>query len=124
MVYSSRSGNLARTGKVRSFQARDMLYYRKNFSKTNMCICFLYNRHAPREKAKRHPLSFLPFGAGPRNCIGARFAMIEMKIAVAELVRRHVIRPSERNINKLDTVVRTTIMNPANGVWVKLESRQ
>lgn len=50
--------------------------------------------------------------------------MIEMKIAVAELVRRHVIRPSERNINKLDTVVRTTIMNPANGVWVKLESRQ
>lgn len=84
----------------------------------------MHNRHSPDEKAKRHPLSFLPFGAGPRNCVGVRFAMLEMKIVVAELIRRYVIKPSDKNGDELATVVRTTIMNPVNGVWVKLESRQ
>lgn len=78
----------------------------------------------PEEKAKRHPLAFLPFGAGPRNCIGARFAMIEMKITLAQLILHYVIKPSEKNPVPLPTVVRTTIMNPSEGVWVRLERRQ
>jgi cytochrome P450 len=33
------------------------------------------------------PLSYIPFGAGPRRCIGFAFALLEIKVLLAELVR-------------------------------------
>ena len=80
-------------------------------------------RHLPEEKSKRHPLAFLPFGVGPRNCIGSRFAMLEMKITLAQLIRQYKINPSQKTQDPLPTVIRTTIMNPNEGVWIQLESR-
>ena len=45
-------------------------------------------RFTPEEKAKRPQICFLPFGCGPRSCIGMRFAMMEAKIALIELMKK------------------------------------
>ena len=45
-------------------------------------------RFLPEEKAKRHKFVHLPFGAGPRNCIGMKYALLEAKIVCIELLKK------------------------------------
>ena len=42
----------------------------------------------------RSPHAFQAFGQGPRACLGMRFALLELKVAVAMIVRHMVSLPS------------------------------
>ena len=48
----------------------------------------IMHRFAAEEMAKRPQLCYMPFGSGPRSCIGMRLALLEIKIVLIEVLRR------------------------------------
>ncbi|XP_054084350.1 cytochrome P450 4d8-like isoform X1 [Zeugodacus cucurbitae] len=52
---------------------------------------FVPERHLNNECASA--FLFIPFSAGPRNCIGQKFAMLEMKMIIAKIVREYELLP-------------------------------
>ncbi|MFM2409606.1 MAG: hypothetical protein RL481_434, partial [Pseudomonadota bacterium] len=56
---------------------------------------FDHQRFTPENKAKLHRFQYIPFGAGPRICVGARFAVTEALIILAHWLsaRRFKLTP-------------------------------
>nr|AUX14924.1 cytochrome p450 CYP5A3 [Kryptolebias marmoratus] len=83
---------------------------------------FIPERFTPEAKAKRHPFVYLPFGAGPRNCVGMRLAQLEIRMALAHLFSRfNIVSCSETKV-PLDLKSFGTL-GPKNGVFLKITKR-
>lgn len=50
--------------------------------------CFVPERFSPANNQSRSRYAYLPFGTGPRVCIGASFAMMEMTLILATIAQR------------------------------------
>ena len=60
--------------------------------------------------------AWIPFGGGVRRCIGAAFAEMEMRVAIAEILRRRTLRPASPDAER--PVRRNVTFSPAGGTVV------
>lgn len=79
-------------------------------------------RFSEEGRQTRHPYSYLPFGEGPRICVGLRFGMMQAKIGLAMLLSnfRFSTCPKTEIPLKIDQVYMLFV--PQNGVWLKIEA--
>jgi cytochrome P450 len=74
-------------------------------------------RFTPEETVRRHRFAYLPFGGGPRVCIGNGFAMTEAVAILATLAQRHRLRQAPGREPK---PVGLVTLRPRDGLWMTL----
>ncbi|XP_026981304.1 cytochrome P450 3A29-like [Sagmatias obliquidens] len=93
------------------------------FSVSLTCFIYFYGyRFSKKNKESINPYTYMPFGIGPRNCIGMRFAIMNMKLALVRILQHFSFKPcKETQIPlKLFTVGLTQLEKP---VVLKVVSR-
>jgi cytochrome P450 family 9 len=75
-------------------------------------------------KPKITPYTFVPFGAGPRKCIGYRFALLEIKVLFFYLLSKFEVVPTEKTQIPVKLSKKSLNMTPEEGLWVELKRRE
>lgn len=76
------------------------------------------DRFSPERVKKRPRIHFIPFGSGPRMCIGNHFAMMEMQLILATIVQRFDFTVVESHPIELDPLI---TLRPKHGIKLNVK---
>ena len=84
---------------------------------------FKPERFSKENKANVNWMYWQPFGNGSRNCVGMRFALLEMKLALAKLLLKYrLVSGPKTEIGEITRWFKPFLISPKNGVHVKVEA--
>ncbi|XP_023717578.1 cytochrome P450 9e2-like [Cryptotermes secundus] len=80
-------------------------------------------RFSDENKGNIKACTYLPFGSGPRNCIGSRFALMEAKIALVQLLSHFNLKVVPKTAIPIKITRSSFNMTIEGGFWIGLEQR-
>ncbi|XP_063995669.1 uncharacterized protein LOC135173024 [Diachasmimorpha longicaudata] len=79
-------------------------------------------RFSEEAKSSRHPMTYLPFGDGPKNCIGERFGLYQTKIGIIKILKNYRVKPTDLTPFPIVVHKSPPILSVKGGVHLKFES--
>nr|AGN04275.1 cytochrome P450 [Oryzias melastigma] len=83
---------------------------------------FKPERFSKENKEKIDPYTYMPFGVGPRNCIGMRFALVSMKLALVEILQKYSFTVCKETEIPVELDIQGLIA-PKRAIYLKLVPR-
>ncbi|KAI9590488.1 probable cytochrome P450 6v1 [Glossina fuscipes] len=73
------------------------------------------------EQKKTHlPMTYLPFGAGPHQCIGMPVAHMQIKLGIIHFLRRHRLEICDKTVENITFDKRYALLSQEGGIYLKL----
>ncbi len=77
------------------------------------------NRFSEEELTHRHRFAYIPFGGGPRVCIGDSLAMLEGQLVLIAIFQRYRLNLVDENEVVVEPLV---TLRPRGGVWMRVQN--
>ncbi|KAG5670855.1 hypothetical protein PVAND_001089 [Polypedilum vanderplanki] len=78
-------------------------------------------RFNAENKNSRHQFTYLPFGDGPRFCIGMRFGQLQSRLGLALLLKNFKFEPCDKTENPIEIHPIKLIYAPKNGMYLRIK---
>nr|AID61399.1 cytochrome P450 [Calliphora stygia] len=78
------------------------------------------DRFLPSEIEKRHSSTYLPFGDGPRNCIGARFGKMQTKLGLISILSHYRVECCSKTEIPIEYDKKNFLVSSKNGIHLKV----
>ncbi|XP_026672903.1 uncharacterized protein LOC108629176 [Ceratina calcarata] len=91
----------------------------KYFEKPNT---FYPDRFMNKQNSILNSGAYLPFGIGPRNCIGNRFALVEAKVALFHILARCRFEVCSKTTVPMELKKRSVFLTAKNGFWLRVST--
>ena len=69
-------------------------------------------------KSYKEKCVYIPFGEGPRQCLGMRFGLAQVKRGIVEIVRKYEISVNEKTKEPLMIDPNVFLISPVGGMWL------
>jgi cytochrome P450 len=83
-------------------------------------VVVFFSRFSP--EFKRNSNAYLPWGIGPRNCVGMRYAQMEMKMALAKILLKYDVLSTQNTPKKLE-YIEGTVRRPKTKIPIMIKKR-
>jgi len=79
------------------------------------------DRFSDEIKRDRNQYAFIPFGEGPRMCIGMRFGIMQSKVGLVSILKNFKVALSKKTKEPIKLSVTSFVPVVEGGVWLDLE---